>query len=245
MNDKCSSEKSSSKTLPRVFSPILENRISLDEGEFHHLIHVLRKNVGDLVEVIDGKGGLAIGKVVSISKKGVELELSEITRHQPRGKPFFLVQAWLKNTRMDWLLEKAVELGVSGIWLFPGERSVTPKISEKQAERLEKEAISALKQSKNLFLPQILFLPPLTKWKSRPLGALFYGSLDEDKPHFLHLYHPWEKALMFIGPEGGFSDAEQALLDEWQAAAIRLHPHTLRAETAAIVALTFLSYLSH
>lgn len=198
--------------------------------EWQHLTRVMRKKVGDKVELIDGQGSLSLAMITSIGRDRAETKLLESTRHQ-KPKELQLLLALLKFPKLEWVVEKGVELGVTRFALFDGEKSTKIGLSTTQVGRLERKAISALKQSGGLYLPRIEFFPSI---QEVPLGKvpLYIASLAQKgvSPR------KCPPAAIAIGPESGWSDAEEAHLLEMGAEAIRLHDNTLRAETAAICA---------
>ena len=122
---------------------------------------------------------------------------------------------------------------VTEFWLFPGEKSEKKTVSHLQ--RLETIQINALKQCGRLFLPRITLKPPLDQWQQPP-GSLFFGDLSPQAPL---LKGPFTSPItFFIGPEKGFSPTELATLSQFKAIGISLHHNILRAETAAITALS-------
>src|ERR1043165_5489273 len=97
--------------------------ITLKDQEFHHLVHVMRATQGDVIELIDGKGALAKGHVMDIQKRQAFLHIDEVTFFSlPRPK-IVLAQAIPRMPRLDFILEKGTELGMTDLWLFPGQRS--------------------------------------------------------------------------------------------------------------------------
>lgn len=209
----------------RFYHPFTEKeKIILEGKEHHHLAKVMRCKEGETVELINGKNQIANALVKSIQKK-TELQITEIETTPP-PEPLILMQALIHLPRLEWLIEKAVEVGATELHLFPADRSVKKSLSENQLERLRNITISAMKQCGRLDLPLIQILPPLAKCKLPPLlFGDFEGGKIQNK--FLHFV---------IGPESGFSPAELALLRS-NGQGIRLHSNILRAETAAITAL--------
>ncbi len=200
---------------------------SLESEEFRHL-KVMRKNVGDTIELVNGQSQLATCKILNLQKNAATLTLLEIIE-EPAPKPLILAQALLRPSNLDLVIEKGTELGATEFWLFPTQNSEKTSLTPNQSARLRHLTISALKQCGRLDLPPIHVKPPLAKWESFPFGAVF-GDLEASKP----LRAP---SMILIGPEKGFSPQEIALLRE-KAEGIRLHPNTLRAETAALCALS-------
>lgn len=209
-------------------------QVQLKGSENHHLTHVMRAKMGDTVELTNGKGGLA-SAIVKIP--GKELTLLEVTSFQetPPPKEIILAQALPRLNLLDWIIEKGTELGASSFWLFPGELSEKKELNITQQQRLLTLSIAAMKQSGRLFLPSILFKPPLSKWP--PLsGQLFYGDTHPSAPKLT----PTSQLpiAVVIGPEKGFSPKEVESLRTFGAKGVKLHENILRTETAGLVALS-------
>lgn len=205
----------------------LEGEIVLSSVEAKHL-QVLRVRDGDEVEVVDGKGTLAQGlyqnKTIVISS----------TKHFTEPKPkIILASALIKQSRMEWLIEKGTELGAHAFWLFPSDFSERKSLSSNHLKRLEAASISALKQCKRLYLPQIQLFDSMPQ----PHGEGIFGDLRDDAPM---LTAAKEDTTIYIGPEGGFSEKEHAQLQK-AAKGVRLGRHVLRAETAGLAALANLT----
>lgn len=209
---------------------------TLDGEEAHHLIRVMRVKPGARVVLFDGSGAEYDAAVAVVEKKSLRLEILAC-RHEDRelAVPLCLAVALPKGERQRWLVEKAVELGVSHFVPLLAERSVV-KAGEAAAERLERMVIEAAKQCGRNTLMKIL--PAAT---SRELFSQTPGEMSEQmpaKPAVRILAHPGGESLNAVchefGPEGGFTDAEieDARLAGWQT--VSLGKTILRTETAAI-----------
>jgi len=218
----------------------LKNRLSLEGEEFHHLAKVMRIRLGETIEIVNGQGEFAEAEVTSLNKKSCELKIVTHKKTPPPEQTIILALALTRPTSLEWTLEKATELGATEFWLFPGDRSEKKELSPSQLHRLDTIVISALKQCGRLYLPKITLKPALEKWPP-PSGSLFFGDLSTHAP----LKGPFEKFVtFFIGPEKGFSPAETTLLkDTFKAHPLFLHENILRAETAAITALSQFSLM--
>lgn len=208
---------------------------SLDEAESHHLTRVMRARVGDLVELVNGRNQLATATVHQINKKTVQLLIDTVTTVSPALKQTILAQAIPRLPRLEYILEKATELGATEIHLFPGQYSEKTDFTPHQHQRMLQVIISALKQSGRLDLPLIRHLPPLLQWKPQA-GTLFFGD-PTATTSFISSQHPHHLTIV-IGPERGFSLQEYSHLTAvLNALPVKLHPNTLRVDTAAIAAL--------
>jgi 16S rRNA (uracil1498-N3)-methyltransferase len=227
------------KTLEKGKSLVLE------EEEFHHLAHVIRKKPGDSVEIVNGAGSLAVCEITEVGKRHATLTASSVTSHSPPPFELILAQAIPSKSRLDFILEKTVELGVTEIRLFEGMQS-EKKISRATLEaRARSLIISALKQSGRLFLPNLLFCPRIALWQpsSLPLSS-FFGDVRRQAPPFVDVLST-EKTrarLIAIGPEKGFHPEEVLVMEEkLRMKGVSLHQNILKADTAAMCGIALAS----
>lgn len=213
--------------------------VTLDEDESKHAVRVLRLAKGDELVLIDGKGTRATAVVDDDHPKRCSLRiLSRQKESTGRNFRLHLAIAPTKNTdRIEWFLEKAVEIGIDRLSLLHCEHSerVNYKI-----DRLEKIAVAAMKQSQQSWLPQI---DPLLSFgefirKIENVPQKFIANYPaSEKKHLKSLIRPGQDILTLIGPEGDFSPAEiEAALQSGFTAA-SLGETRLRTETAALVAV--------
>jgi 16S rRNA (uracil1498-N3)-methyltransferase len=136
------------------FHPNLDNNIvELPEDESKHCVRVLRKKVGDEIILIDGKGNKAFCKIIDDNQKKCKLEIIEKVHFAAKAIRLHIAIAPTKNfDRMDWMLEKCTEIGVSEITFIETENSERNKIN---MERCEKILIQSIKQSKQYWLPKL------------------------------------------------------------------------------------------
>lgn len=214
----------------------LQNTLTLEDEEFHHLTKVMRIRIGETVELVNGKGELAEAELIALEKKSCTLKIVSHKEVSPPEQTVILALALTRPSSLEWALEKGTELGATEFWLFPGDQSEKKELSSSQLQRLETILINALKQCGRLYLPTMVLKPALKKWEI-PVGSLFFGDVSPKVPV---LKGPFSKTVFFfIGPEKGFSPSEtQILKDKFQASPISLHENILRAETAAIAALS-------
>jgi 16S rRNA (uracil1498-N3)-methyltransferase len=141
-------------------------------------------------------------------------------------------------------LEKGTELGMSQLWLFPGQRSERKQLTESQLEHMRATSIAAMKQCGRLYLPSIELKPPLLQWQKLNSVA-FFGDLSSIAPLFNSVWKELtsvSEVLFFVGPEGGFTVDEERKLHEIQVQGVRLHKNILRTDTAALVALSLITH---
>jgi len=222
------------------------NTAQLPEEETRHL-RVLRKQVGDRLQFVDGKGGFYIGQIAELNKKGSMLYIQE--RLTGYGKsPFYLhiaIAPTKKSDRIEWFVEKATEIGVDEITFLQCEHSERSRL---RLDRLEKICISAMKQSKRAYLPKLNELTKVEDFieNSGGLGMQqFIAHCDQgEKMALAQNYNTGADVTILIGPEGDFSsrEIETALNNGYEA--ISLGHHRLRTETAGIVACHTINLLN-
>lgn len=213
---------------------------SLPEDESKHAIKVLRMSVGDQLRLTNGKGLLLTAAIKDPTAKTCTLTIIESQQVQKPSPERWLAVAPTKNTdRLEWLVEKATELGITGVTPIICERSER-KIQKK--DRLEKIAIAALKQSQQAWLPEITEAITLSKFLEEGFkGQGFIAHCNEGhKRKLASLYSVGENATIFIGPEGDFTENEVKLALSKGCQPVSLGTNRLRTETAALFALCVL-----
>lgn len=217
----------------------------MPEEESRHLITVLRRQPGDHLRLTDGKGSFYDGELAEAGKK---LALVKILRQENTPisfRPqFHLAIAPTKQIdRIEWMLEKATEIGLGTLSLLHCKRSERSTV---RIDRLEKIALSAMKQSLRPWLPDIR---PLVKFD------VFVKQIHEKQryiawcpetppPHLATLLIPAEEVVVLIGPEGDFTPEEVNLAEEFGFQPVNLGPARLRTETAGLVAVCVASATS-
>jgi len=222
----------------------LNEIVVLDGKEHHHLVHVMRVKLNEIVEIVNGTGVLASAQIINISKNHAELQIVDRQESSAPSWNLHLVQAITRMNRLDTILEKGTELGVTKFTLFPGEKSERNGITPSQMERLEWITISALKQSGRLYLPKLYTLSSLFELPLAP--PVFYGDLHSYAPKLMEVWkdvEPGNDITFLIGPESGFSEKEHNYLKNSEALGVSLHPNILRSETAAIAACALISHM--
>jgi 16S rRNA (uracil1498-N3)-methyltransferase len=207
---------------------------TFDRAESKHLTKVLRKEVGTEITLTDGKGLQWTGKLSLVSPQKVCAEKIEAKQHLPPKKRIHLAIAPTKsNERMEWIVEKLTELGISSITpllCYHSERKVV------KTARWKKIAIAALKQSQQFFLPEIL---PLTSFQEQ-LEALQYPALiahcKATPKKLLSEYSlASDQISLWIGPEGDFSVEEIKAATKAGLTPVSLGTQRFRTETAGIL----------
>lgn len=214
-------------------------QLLLDEDESKHAIRVLRLRNGDTVQIVDGLGIRATALVRDDHPKRCVLEITERNR-ESTGRDFklHLAIAPTKNTdRLEWLIEKATELGLDQCTLIQCEHSERTAI---RLDRLEKLAVSAMKQSQQAWLPLIRgpipFATLLENTTHHSLRFIAHCVDDPGKIRVQDLPRSTAETLVLIGPEGDFSMSEIQRANAGGIKAISLGTTRLRTETAGFVA---------
>ena len=223
----------------QFFSPDVELSLSLPPDESLHSSRVLRKKEGDEITVVDGIGHSYRCRVTRADSRKTEVEILE-KKHQDKTwkNHIRLAVAPTKNSdRMSWLVEKAVEIGVDEIVFVDCDRNERHKLS---ADRLKRNAVSAMKQSLKVRLPEISGLIRLKDFvKQEAGGEKFFGYCDEEseKVGFSNTYKPGSDVTVVIGPEGDFSPSEVEMLKKAGYVPVTFGESRLRTETAALYGL--------
>jgi 16S rRNA (uracil1498-N3)-methyltransferase len=218
--------------------------LTFSDEESHHAIKVLRLSPGSPVSVLNGKGIRAEGEISSIKAGKVEVLLDKISGNQPAPPLASLAIALLKKRdRLEWFIEKAVEIGVDQLILFSSEHS---EKKSTELSRINKIAISALKQSGNLWLPEITTGISFKDFIRKPYhGQKFIAHCDNGEKILLKsACKENENCLVLIGPEGDFSKKEIASALENDFVPVSLGSTRLRSETAALTALLTIHILN-
>lgn len=220
---------------------LLGDLIDLPEEEAHHATSVLRLTRGAQVGLLDGAGTRATGEVELVSKRGCTVRIVERNVSAPeRAARIHLAVAPTKQMdRYEWLVEKAVEIGVDRITPLITERTERGRL---RVDRLQRVAISAMKQSQRAWLPRIDELSTLKQLLAEGLtDQRYFGWCEGEHRSLMERYDPGQDVLVLIGPEGDFTASEAALLRATGFAAVSIGTARLRTETAALTACTWMS----
>lgn len=223
------------------YSPFISEaqNLTLEKDESRHLIKVLRMEKGAKVWVSNGKGNMFEASILKADANAVELIIDKLlSGFSKRDYYIHIAIAPTKNIdRIEWFVEKAVELGIEEISFIQSERSERKNVN---IDRLERISVSAMKQSQKPFLPKLNNVMDLkTFLKSESLSAKdkFVGYLSEqEKIHLFNAAKPKNSYCILIGPEGDFTPSEINTAFEAGFNPITLGDYRLRTETAALVA---------
>lgn len=216
----------------------------LNSEESRHCAKVMRMRTGDRVHVANGKGCLFTGNIKSVDQKSCEIEISECKKSEPKGFSLHLAVAPVKNmARFEWFLEKATEIGIDRITPLICSRSEKIHV---RSERLKKILVSAMKQSLNLFLPQLNEPVHLSEFiGNNHADAKFIAWCENmDDPLLSKVCPPGKEVIVLIGPEGDFSPEEVSLAKKAAFIPISLGKNRLRTETAALAACFTIHFIN-
>ncbi|WP_260597908.1 16S rRNA (uracil(1498)-N(3))-methyltransferase [Sphingomonas endolithica] len=227
------------QSTPRLFvdTPLAPGSITITGPQAHYLVSVMRMKTGDPLKLCDDLTGEWLGLASSVGKRDVTLDVTEQLREREAVPDLWLCAAPLKKGRIDWMVEKACELGVARIVPVVTRRSVVDKPKE---ERLRAHMIEAAEQCGRTAIPELaetVKLPALLRdW---PAGrTLFFADEAGGEPALAAMRDGGASAAILIGPEGGFDDEERAAIRAVPGAiGVGLGPRILRADTAAAAAV--------
>ena len=236
------------------YAGALAEKITITGGDAHHLAHVMRVQIGDEVTVADAGSRTARMTVSGVAADAVHLSLVEyLVQEDANARAVILVQALLKGEKMDFVVQKAVELGAAALYPVMTEHVVVRYDAKKaaaKAARWQKIADEAAKQCGRRALMPVAEIAPLSDLLQN--GALF-GAIDtavifcyegetERSMRTALRACTAQRIVLVVGPEGGFSLGEAAAVCAAGAEAVSLGRLILRAETAGLTALTVTQY---
>jgi len=228
------------QSTPRLFveQPLGPGQIRIEGAQAHYLVSVMRTKVGDPVKLFDGVSGEWLGVASMVGKRDLLLDVAERLREREHVPDLWLCAAPLKKGRVDWLVEKACELGVARLVPTLTRRTVVDRLN---LERLRAHMIEAAEQCGRTAVPDLAepvkLSALLRDWPAD--RTLFFADEAGGVPALAAIQAGGAAAAILIGPEGGFDDAERdAIRALPQAVGISLGPRILRADTAAAAAVS-------
>jgi len=232
----------------RIFQsiPLSPNAlITLDEQASHHLARVLRCQQGELVVIFNGQGGEYTGKIVEIGKKQVTVQLHAYTDADVESPlDIWLAQGISRGEKMDYTIQKAVELGVNKIIPLFTERcnvKLDSERSEKRLQHWQSIVISACEQSGRNRVPEVIMPQTLKSWvvnvDASHRFVLSPYAVNKLKNQTISVA---DRVILLMGPEGGLSENEIEYASAHDFLPLNLGPRILRTETAAVAAITAL-----
>jgi 16S rRNA (uracil1498-N3)-methyltransferase len=222
-----------------------KDTLTVDGDEARHILSVFRYGPGDRISVVDGRGTKYQAEIVKTSRNSLEAKILSRTRmeNEPRCR-VTLAQAVCRQERMDFLIEKTTEIGVSSIIPILTQRGMV-KVSDslqqkRKTERWQRIAVAAMKQSLRTVLPEIKDFTEFDDLvaESGQYGLCLVASLEEGLKRVSEcrqLKKGLKDVLLIVGPEAGFTDDELSKAKARGAIPVSLGVRRLRAETAGVV----------
>lgn len=235
--------------MPRFYcaQPLLMGAvIALPDHVVHH-VQVLRLTLGDHVTLFNGEGGEYTATLATIEKKRATAEIKAFSpREAELPHAITLAQALPEASKMDWIIEKAVELGATAIQPLSSQRCVVKLSAERAAKKLahwQGIIIAASEQSGRNRLPHIAEPADFNGWITQHnlhLRILLTPRAEQSLSDWAR-HHPPQAVALLIGPEGGFTDTEENAARAQGILALSMGPRVLRTETAGLAALAVLN----
>jgi 16S rRNA (uracil1498-N3)-methyltransferase len=228
---------------PRFYCPFALSahaRIELPDALAHHAVRVLRLRDGDAMVLFDGHGG-SYPATLRVAGRTAHAELgAHDTREAELAGGMTLVQGLPSGDKMDWIVEKAVELGVQQLVPVAAQRSVLQLSGDRQDKRLahwRRIAVAASEQCGRNRIMRIETVMTLEQWLATPvagLRAICHPEQGVPLPQALRMPDAQRALCLLVGPEGGWTDAERAAATAAGAVTVGFGPRVLRTETAGL-----------
>lgn len=223
---------------------------TLDAGESHHALDVLRLAEGERVVVFDGEGGEATAQIASIQGKRAHLKVMPRSKTQALPCAITLAQAVPKGKNMEFIIQKSVELGASRIAPLLSDRTIVQLDAEdvdKKRQKWQETALEACKQCGQNWIPEIATPKSVKAFfeAGDKYDLMLIASLQPDARKIkdvLAEFPAVRSALVLVGPEGDFTPAELSLAKSHGCRPVTLGPIILRTETAALYCLSVLAH---
>ena len=235
--------------MQRYFAEILNKKVKLDDGDVHHLLNVVRMKKGDNIEVVY-REKLYICGIINVNPLEIEV-IEEMPLDSEIKNDVTLFFALAKGDKIDFVIQKATELGVKRIVLMKTNRCVVKMSNDdfnKKLVRYEKIAKEASEQSHRLVVPKIVGVVDINKIPDSMLSDINFVAYEKEagatEATFNELNNIGNKSISsFIGPEGGFTEEEINLLYKKNVKSVSLGKRILRCETAAVYALSVIGFM--
>lgn len=213
-----------------------KDTVEITGQEALHINKVLRHKVGDSILIADGEGARFEVEITEITKRAVlAKKLTTTCQAAPTKKKVLALGAIKKRDRLEFAIEKAVELDTWEICLFNSDHSERSKLNE---DRIQTQVVSAFKQCGRYWLPKLITLKSLDEVYAHYSGSDFIMAHEEIDVSLQPKKLKTEQTILLVGPEGGFSSREVALNKEKNGAFVSLGRNRLRAETAVTAFLS-------
>ncbi|MGE4314023.1 MAG: 16S rRNA (uracil(1498)-N(3))-methyltransferase [Pseudobdellovibrionaceae bacterium] len=212
--------------------------LTLSQAQSHYLGNVMRRKVGDALRLFNGRDGEYVARIESLSKKEVTVVAEDLIREQPPApQAARLLVAPIKKARMDFLIEKAVEMGMTDFYTVLTQNTEVRTVN---FDRIQAQLIEAAEQCERLDIPRVHRLLKLKEtvdaWDA---PEQLYAAIEHGDN--VHMREQGDVHAVMIGPEGGFTEEEKNwLASHPKVKCISLGVRILRAETAALAALAWM-----
>ena len=233
--------------IPRIYQPTqitLNSNIALNDDGAAHIGRVLRMAEGDQISIFNGDGYDYLAKITLSNKKTVQVSIIEaVKNHSESPLNLHLGQVISRGDRMDFTIQKSVELGVNTITPLFSERcgvKLTGERLDKKIQQWQKIALSACEQSGRSVVPVVRPAMTLAEWAQQATSAVKLNLHPRAAFGISGLSKDNHRIRLLIGPEGGLSAQEIAMTEEQHFTDVLLGPRILRTETAALTAITAL-----
>lgn len=217
-------------------------QIELEGDEAKHCTRTLRKQIGDVVAVTDGQGRIFQARLTELSKKSCHLQVESVEQQPAKGYGLRIAFAPTKNnTRNEWFLEKATEIGIDEVFFITTAHSERRNL---RLDRLRRVVLAAAKQSVQAHIPRLHELQPFSDFLAQATTLQrFIAHCQGSLPLLGSSYQCGRDNLVLIGPEGDFTPAEIEAAVQAGFQGISLGPSRLRTETAAVQACSWIRLL--
>ena len=218
---------------------VLGNIVELPEQATTHVARVLRLRLGSEILLFNERDGEFAAKLVTVERREVQAKLTAAVPNNAESPlELTLVQAIGKGERMDWAIQKAVELGITAIQPLLSERTVVQlkgDRADKRQRHWQQVVISACEQCGRVVIPPVAEPISLAGWcQSQQAGWVMDPTAEQSVNEIIQ---PTTAAAIVVGPEGGFTDSELAALSKSGIQRLRFGPRILRTETAGLALL--------
>lgn len=233
--------------MQRYFASLFENEVILKEDDVFHLTKVMRAKNNDRIEIVDENGKAYLARIIQINPLRIVIQ-EPILKNSELDTKVTLFFALAKSDKIDFVIQKATELGASKIVLFEGKRSIVHFSKDdfaRKYNRYHNIAKEAAEQCHREVIPEICFAPSIKDIENDLAEVnLFAYELDAGKTNdFASIFNKRMNSLsIIVGPEGGFDEKEAEFLLFKNFKTISLGKRILRCETAAVYALSVIAF---
>ena len=217
---------------------------SLSTEQSHYIKNVMRLKPGDIISLFNSDNGEWSAKIVNHNENNTEFKVEKLINYKKLENDLWLAFSPIKKNHLDMMIQKTTELGVQKFIPILSERTIVRKIN---TGRLKKIIVEASEQSNRISVPEIKNLEPLKLFLNKfpDNGSLIFCDINSDETDLKNIISKKKQGpiCILIGPEGDFSEKErQLIIEKKEIFSLSLANNLLRAETAAIAAVTIVNY---